>query len=177
MLEKTLESPLDCKEIKQVNPKGNQPWIFIGGTDAEAPIPWPHDVKSRLIRRPWCLERFSAGRKGGNRGWDGWMASLTQWTWVWANSGRYWNTGKLGVLQFMWWQRIRQDFVTEQHLKYNIHRLKFLIFYRTQRILRNVWSLLIMNTLKIWNSFNTTDISLLTLDSQFSQHSCCCCCC
>ena len=50
VLEKTLESPLDCKEIKPVNPKGNQPWMFIGRTDveAEAPILWPSDVKSRL---------------------------------------------------------------------------------------------------------------------------------
>ena len=56
VLEKTLESPLDCKEIKPVNPKGNQPWIFIGRTDveAEAQILWPPDVKSQLIRkRPW----------------------------------------------------------------------------------------------------------------------------
>ena len=51
MLEKTLESPLDCKEIKSVNPKINQPWIFIGRTDAkaEAPILWPPDAKSQLI--------------------------------------------------------------------------------------------------------------------------------
>ena len=51
VLEKTLESPLDCKEIKPVHPKGNQSWIFIGRTDAEAetPIPWPHDVKNWLI--------------------------------------------------------------------------------------------------------------------------------
>ena len=51
MLEKTLKSPLDSKEIKSVNPKGYQPWIFIGRTDAEAPILWPPDVKSRLIRK------------------------------------------------------------------------------------------------------------------------------
>ena len=53
VLEKTLESPLDCKEIKSVNPEGNQPWIFIGRTDAEAeaPILWPPDVKSRFIRK------------------------------------------------------------------------------------------------------------------------------
>ena len=50
-LEKTLESPLDCKETKPVNPKGNQPWIFIGRTDAEAPILWPPEVKSQLIRK------------------------------------------------------------------------------------------------------------------------------
>ena len=51
MLEKTLEIPLDCKEIKPVIPKGNQPWIFIGMIDAEAPIIWPLDAKSWLIRR------------------------------------------------------------------------------------------------------------------------------
>ena len=51
VLEKTLESPLDCKEIKPINPKGNQSWIFIGRTDAEAPILWPPDVKSWLIRK------------------------------------------------------------------------------------------------------------------------------
>ena len=49
VLEKTLESPLDCKEIKPVNPKGNQPFIFIGKTDAKAPILWSPDVKSQLI--------------------------------------------------------------------------------------------------------------------------------
>ena len=64
VLEKTLESPLDCKEIKPINPKGNQPWIFIGRTDAEAeaPILWPPDVKSQLIlkdpsaRKDWRQE-------------------------------------------------------------------------------------------------------------------------
>ena len=90
-LEKTLDSPLDCKEIKPVNPKGNQPWTFIGLTDAEveAPTLWPSDVKTQIIgKRPWCWERLMARGEGGNRGWDGWMASLTQWTRVWANSGR-----------------------------------------------------------------------------------------
>ena len=109
VLEKTLESPLNCKEIKQVNPKGNQPWIFIGGTDAEAPIPWSYVVKSRFIRRPWCLERFSAGREGGERGWDGWMTSPTQWTRVWVNSRSWRWTGRSGVLQSMGSQRVGHD--------------------------------------------------------------------
>ena len=71
VLEKTLESPLDCKEINPVNPKGNQPWIFIVRTDAEAEalIFWPPDVKKNL----WCLERWRSGGEGGNRGWDGWI--------------------------------------------------------------------------------------------------------
>ena len=83
VLEKTLESPLDSKEIKPVNLKGHQPWIFIRRTDAkaEALILWPPDVK----KRPWCWERLQAGEEN-DRGWDGWMASLTQW--IWASSGR-----------------------------------------------------------------------------------------
>ena len=91
VLEKTLESPLDCKEIKSVNPIGNQLWMFTGRTDAEveAPILWPPDAKSWLIGRHWCWERLRAGRKGGDRMlWDGQMVSLIQRTWVWANSGR-----------------------------------------------------------------------------------------
>ena len=70
MLKKTLESPLNCKEIKPINPKGNQPWTFIGRTDAEAetPILWPSDVKSRLIgRKPDGWERLKAGGEGGGR--------------------------------------------------------------------------------------------------------------
>ena len=78
VLEKTLESPLDCKEIKPVHPEGNQSWIFIGRTDAETPILWPPDEKNWLNwKRSWCWERLKAGGEGDNRGWDGWMASLT----------------------------------------------------------------------------------------------------
>ena len=65
-------------------------------------------------KRPRCWERLRA-REGGNRGWDDWMASLTQWTWVWAKSGRWWKIGKPGMVQFMASQRIRHDLVTEQH--------------------------------------------------------------
>ena len=102
VLEKTLESPLDCKEIQPVYPKGDQSWVFIGRTDveAEAPILWLPDAKSWLIW-PWYWERLRAGGEGDNRGWNGWMASQTQWTWVWVNSGRWWWTGKPGMLWFM----------------------------------------------------------------------------
>ena len=77
-LEKTLESPLDCKEIQPVNPKGNQSWIFIRRTDAEAetPILWPPDVKSWVIGKDPDVGK--AGGEGDDRGWDGWMASLTR---------------------------------------------------------------------------------------------------
>ena len=86
---KTLEIPLNSKEIQPVNPKGNQSWIFIGKTDAEAetPILWPPDVKNWVIGKDWCWERLKAGGEGDDRGWDGWMTSPTQWTWVWVSSG------------------------------------------------------------------------------------------
>ena len=90
--EKTLESLLDCKEIKPVHPKGDQSWIFIGRTDAEAEalILWPPDGKEPAHwKRPWCWERLKAGGKGDDGGWDGWMASPTQQTCVWASSGRW----------------------------------------------------------------------------------------
>ena len=119
VLEKTLESPLDCKDSKPVNPKGNESWIFIGRTDVEAetPILWPPDVKNWLIRKdPDAWERLKAGREGDDRGWDGWMASLTRWTWVRVNSGSWWWTGRPGVLRFMGSQRVGHDWATE--LKY-----------------------------------------------------------
>ena len=86
VLRKTLESSLDCK-IKPVNPKGNQSWIFIEGTDAEAeaPILWPPDVKNWLIGKDPDAEK-DWRRRRGHRGWDGWMSSMTCWTWVWASS-------------------------------------------------------------------------------------------
>ena len=64
-------------------------------------------------KRPWCWERLRAGGEGDNRGWDGWMASLTQWTWVWVNSGSWWWTGRPGVLQSMGSQRVGHDWITE----------------------------------------------------------------
>ena len=137
MLEKTLQSPLDSKAIQPVHPKGNQSWIFIGRTDAEAEtlILWPPDVKSWFIwrtdlklkcqylaiwweelthlKRPWCWERLKFGREVGDSRWDDWVASLTQWTWVWVNSRGCWWTGSPGVLQSMGSQRLRHGWVAE----------------------------------------------------------------
>ena len=81
VLEKTLESLLDCKEIQPVHPKGNQSWIFFGRTDAEAEalILRPHEVKCWLIGKDLCWERLKAGGEGDDRE-DGWMSSLTWWT-------------------------------------------------------------------------------------------------
>ena len=64
-------------------------------------------------KRPWCWEGMGAGGKGDDRGWDGCMASPTQWTWVWVNSGSWWWTGRPGVLRFMGSQRVGHDWATE----------------------------------------------------------------
>ena len=112
VLEKTLESPLDHKEIKPVNPKGNQSWLFIRRTDAaaETPILWLPDAKNWLIGKD-----PDAGKdwRQDDRGWNGWMASLTRWIWFWASSGSWGWTGKPGVLQSMGLQRVGYDWATE----------------------------------------------------------------
>ena len=115
VLEKTPESPLDSMEIKPDNLKGNQAWILIGRADAEAeaPILWTLDIKTHW-KMPWCWERLKTEGEAGNRGWAGWMPSPIQWTWTWANSGRWWQTGKAGVLQYMGSWRVGHNLATEQ---------------------------------------------------------------
>ena len=97
LLEKTPKSALDCKEIKPVHPKGDKSWVFIGRTDAEAetPILWPPDAKNWLLGKdPDAEKDRSQGEKGMTEDEMGWMASPTQWTWVWASSESWWWTGK-----------------------------------------------------------------------------------
>ena len=119
VLEKTLESPLDCKEIQPVNPKGNQSWIFIGRTDgswnSNTLATWWTDssVLEFLGPRHWCWERLKAVGEGDDRGWNDWMTSATWWIWVWASSRNWWWTGKPGVLQSMGSQRVGYNWETE----------------------------------------------------------------
>ena len=116
VLEKTLESPLDCKEIKPVNPKGNQSWIFTGGTDAETetPILWPPDVKNWLIRKnPDAGRDWRQEEKGTTEDENvGWHHRL-RWTWVWASSGSWWWTGRPGVLQPIGSPRVGHNWANE----------------------------------------------------------------
>ena len=107
VLEKTLASPLDCKEIQPVHPKGNRSWIFIGRTDAEAEtlILLPPDARNWPIRKILMLGKTEGRRRRGQQRMSWWMASLTQWTWVWVNSGSWWWTGRPGMLQSMGWQK------------------------------------------------------------------------
>ena len=110
-----LRYPLDSKEIQPVHPKGNQSWIFIVGTDAEAetPVLWTPEVKNRLTwKDPDSGKGWRWKEKGMTR-WDGYMASPTQWTWVWVSSGSCWWTGKPGVLQSMGLQIVGHNWATE----------------------------------------------------------------
>ena len=116
VLKKTLERPLECKEIQPVHPKGDQSWVFIGRTDAEAETPntlaiWWEGLTHG--KRPWCWKRLKVGGEGDNRGWDAWMASPTQRTWIWVNSRSWWWTERPGVLRFMGSQRVGHNWATE----------------------------------------------------------------
>ena len=115
VLEKTLESLLDRKEIQPVHPKGDQSWVFSGRIDAEADsnilATWCEELTH--WKRPWFWERLKVGGEGADRWWDGWIASLTQWTWVWVNSRSWWWTVKPGMLQSMGSQRVGHDWVTD----------------------------------------------------------------
>jgi len=86
-------------------------------------VHWCEEL-THLIR-PWYLERLKVGGEGDDRGWDGWMASLPQWTWVWVNSASWWWTGKLVVLQSMGSQRVRDDWATELNWTVLICQLPF----------------------------------------------------
>ena len=118
VLEKTLESPVDSKEIKPVNPKEIKSGYSLEGLTLKL------QYFGHLIRRADLLWKASdAGidwrqEEKGITGWDGWMASPTQWTWVWAISGRWWRTKKPGMLQSMGFQRVRHNLATEQQQQY-----------------------------------------------------------
>ena len=111
VLEKTLESPLDCKEIQPVHPKGNALEGLM--------LTLKRQYFGHLMRRTnslgktLMLGKIEGGREGDDRGWDGWMASPTQWTWLWVSSGSWWWTGRPCVLQSMGSQRVEHNWVTE----------------------------------------------------------------
>ena len=116
VLEKTLESLLDCKEIQPVHPKGDQSWVFIGRTDTEVetPILWPPHAKSLLIGKdPDAGRTWGQEEKGTTKdemaGWHHWLNGL----WVWVNSRSWWWTERPGVLWFMGSQRVGHDWATE----------------------------------------------------------------
>ena len=114
VFEKTLEIPLDCNEIQPVNPKENQSWIFIGMTDAEAPILWPTDVKNWPIwKDPDAGKDWRQEEKGMTEDEMVEWHHRLKWIWVWVNSEGKWWTGRPGVLQSMGLQRVGHNLATE----------------------------------------------------------------
>ena len=121
VLEKTLESPLDCKEIQPVQ-EINHDWIkeinpdySLEGLMLKLKLQYFGHLMGRTdsFEKTLMLGKIKVGGEGDDRGWDSWMVSLTQWTWVWVSSGIWWRTGKPGVLQSVGSQRLRHDWVTE----------------------------------------------------------------
>ena len=111
-----LLRPLDYKEIQPVHPKGNQSWMIdVEGLMLKLKFQYFGHLMGRIdsFKRPWCQERLKEGGEGDNRGWDGWMASLSHWTWVWVNSGNWWMTGRPVVMWSMASQRVGHDRATE----------------------------------------------------------------
>ena len=115
MVEKTLESPLDYKEIQPIHHKENQSWMFIGRNNAEVetPILWPPDGRIDSFEEALILWKIGGRRRRGQQRMR-WLVGITDSiTWVWINSGSWWWTGKPGVLQSMGWQRFGHDWATE----------------------------------------------------------------
>ena len=99
--------------LKEIRPKGLnihwKDWCWNWNSDILAT--WYEELTH--LKRPWYWERLNVGGEGDDRRWDGWMASLTQWAWVWVNSGSWWWTGRPGVLQSTWSQRVGHDWAAE----------------------------------------------------------------
>ena len=134
VLEETPESSLDCKAIQPVHPKGrvlNTHWKdWCWGWNSNTLATWCEELTH--LKRPWCWEGLRAGGEGDDRGWDGWMTSLTRWTWVWVNSGSWWWTGKTGILLSVGSQRVRHDWVTK--LNWYIHFINYLLIENCMNI-------------------------------------------
>ena len=140
VLEKTLESPLDCKEIQPGHPKGDQSWVFIGRTDVEAetPILWPRDVNNWLIWKDPDAGKDWRWEEKGTTGWDGWMVWPTQWTWIWVDSRSWWWTGRPGVLQSTGSQsRTQLSDWTELSKSISSHKCNLLLWNSSCSIVKN----------------------------------------
>ena len=115
VLEKTLESPLDWRRSNHSIIKEISPGCSLERLMLKLKLQYFGHLMRRTgsFEKIWCWERLKAGGEGHDRWWDGWMASATQWTWVWVNSGSWWWTGRPGVLRFMGSQRVGHDWATE----------------------------------------------------------------
>ena len=159
-MEKTLESPLDCKEIQPVHPKGVlgvhwKDWHCSWNSNTLAT--WCEELTH--WKSPWCWEGLGAGGEEDDRGLDGWVASLTRWTRVWVNSRSRWWTGSPGVLRFM--GRKESDMTEQLNWTEDIQllKLKYTITVHLQLIWKEIlsgtsrtdlWAKLSPCTTKLW---------------------------
>ena len=159
VLEKTLARPLDCKEIQPVHLKKISPGCSLEGLMLKLKLQYFGHLMRRAdtSERPWCWERLRAGREGDNRGWDGWMASPTRWTWVWVDSGSWmdreaWHAVVRGVAKSRtrlsdWTELNGESMWSEWLLIFRIHTnfslwLKYHLFsWIFHRHLKNVFSI------------------------------------
>ena len=128
----TLENPFPNMplEIQPVHSEGDQPWDFFGRNDAEAETLATSCDELTHWKRLWWWEGLEAREEEEDRGWDGWMASLTRWTWVWVKSRSWWWTGRPGVLRFVGSQsRTRPSDWTELNWMVAWGYLQFFYFY------------------------------------------------
>ena len=128
--------------LREISPKGDQgvhwkDWCWSWNSNTLAT--WCKGLT--LLKRPWCWERLRAGGEGVDRGWDGWMVLLTQWTGVWVDSGSWWWTGRPVVLQFIGSQRVRHDWATELNWTY--------VVFKVLEIFKIIWYIRISNKLNL----------------------------
>ena len=158
VLVKILESPLDCKEIQPVHPKGNQSWTF---SLEQLMLNWSSNTlatwcEELTLEKTLKLGGLKAGGEGDDRGWDGCMVSPTRWTWVWTSSRYWWWTGKPGMLQSMGSQRDRPGWATELidwlDIFFHGHHILLNIFLQITRSLEHGidrrWYILLQNIRK-----------------------------
>ena len=164
VLKKTLESPMDYKEIQPVHPKGNKSWILFRRTEAEAPVLWPPDVKNWLIGKD--IDVGKDWRQEENGMTEDEMVGWTWWTWVCINSRSWWWTGKPGMLQSMGPQRIRHDWTNE--LNWDKKKVGLALSDRLLMTLTSIYECIYMykyhiSPLVSWYTKINTDFLKLTL--------------
>ena len=137
VLEKTLQSLLDSKEINQSILKEISPEYSLEGLLLKLKLQYFGHLMRRTdsLENTLMLERLKAGGEGDDRGWDGWMAILTQWTWVWVSLGSWWWSGRPGVLQSMGSQRAGHDWVIELNWMYTLVTLLIFTYFSNSSII------------------------------------------
>ena len=134
VLEKTLDSPLDCRRLNQFILKEIGPEYSLEGLMLKLKLQYfSHLIRRTHWKRPWYYKILKA-REGDDTRWDGWIASLTWWTWVWVRSRSWWWTGKPGVLQSMGLQRVGHDWATELNWKLHICLSNFMYILKNEKI-------------------------------------------